>query len=71
MSQVLKLMKSFSIDECRIVISDEDETWNARWYWLRFFPFTGQCVQVNFLNDSYLRIAVSNRLYKIIYAFMR
>ncbi|TAN18085.1 MAG: hypothetical protein EPN37_05935 [Chitinophagaceae bacterium] len=70
-SRLFKLMKTFRIVECRIVISDEDETLNARRYWLNFFPLTQQYLHVNFMDDSFLVMVIENRLWRIIYAFIK
>lgn len=70
-SRIFKLLESFRISESRFALSSDDETWNARWYWLNFFPLTRKYLEINFAGKNFLLLVIKNKVWRVVYAFIR
>ena len=66
-----KILKTFQIVQWGIAFSADDNTENAYWYWLNFFPFTRQHVHVNFTDENYLVLVIRNKIWRMVYAFIK
>jgi hypothetical protein len=66
-----KILKTFQIVQWGIAFSAHDNTENAYWYWLNFFPFTRQHVHVNFTDENYLVLVIRNKVWRMAYAFIK
>lgn len=69
--KIFKILKTFQIVQWKLAISADDNTANAWWYWLNFFPSTRQHVHVNFIDENYLVLVVRNKAWRIVYAFIK
>ncbi len=59
----LKVLKTFRIVQWEIAVSTDDDTQNARWYWLNYFPLTRHHVRINFIDENYLVLIIKNNLW--------
>lgn len=66
-----KILKTFKMVQWKMVVSADDNTENARWYWLNFFPLTKQYVRINFTEENYLLLVIKNKVWRIAYAFLK
>lgn len=69
--KVFKILKTFEMVQWKIVLSAGDNTKNAHWYWLNFFPLTKGHVHVNFFDENYLVFVIRNKAWRIAYAFIK
>lgn len=66
-----KILKTFQIVQWEIAFSADDNTKNAYWYWLNFFPLTRRHVHINFIDQNYLVLVIRNKAWRIAYAFIK
>jgi hypothetical protein len=66
----IKILKTFQMVQWNIAFSANDNTENACWYWLNFFPLTTQHVRINFVDENYLVLVIKNKVWRIAYAFL-
>lgn len=66
-----KILKTFHIVQWEIAISTDDNTTNARWYYLNFLPFMRKHVHINFFDENYLVLIIRNKAWRMAYAFMK
>jgi hypothetical protein len=66
-----KILKTFQIVQWEIAFSADDNTKNAYWYWLNFFPLTRRHVHINFIDENYLVFVIRNKAWQIAYAYIK
>jgi len=66
-----RMARTFHILEWKLAIDTGDYTRNAQLYPLNFMPGAFSHLQVNFRDENYLVLKISNRPWKIVYAFLR
>jgi len=71
LSKILKVLRSFTVEEWKLALDTDDYTVNARLYPLNFLPVARQHVLVNFSGENYFFVRISNRPWKILYAFLK
>lgn len=70
-SRFFKILKTFQIVQWEIAVSADDNTVNARRYWLNFFPLTRGHIHVNFFDENYLVLIIRNKAWRMAYAFIK
>jgi hypothetical protein len=66
-----RVLKTFQIVQWKMAFSADDNTKNAYWYWLNFFPLTRQHVHINFFDENYLVLIIRNKGWRIVHAFLK
>lgn len=66
-----KILKTFQIVQWEIAFSADDNTKNAKWYYLNFLSFTRKHVHINFFDENYLVLLIRNKGWRIVHAFMK
>ena len=66
-----KILKTFHIVQWEIAFSADDNTTNAKWYYLNFLPFMRKHVHINFIDQNYLVLVIKNKLWRMAYAFIK
>jgi hypothetical protein len=66
-----KILKTFQIVQWQIAFCSDDNTKNARCYYLNFLPSTRKHVQINFFDENYLVLIIRNRAWRMAYAFLK
>jgi len=66
-----KILKTFQILQLEIAFSADDNSKNAWWYWLNFFPLTRKHIRTNFIDQNYLVLVIKNKLWRMAYAFIK
>lgn len=69
--KIFKVLKTFQIVQWEMAISEAEDTENAYWYWLFFFPITRKHIRINFIDGNYLILVIQNRLWRMAYAFIK
>jgi hypothetical protein len=70
-SKIFKILKTFQIVQWEMAISEAEDTKNAYWYWLFFFPITRKHIRINFIDENYLILVIQNRVWRMAYAFIK
>ncbi|MGZ4049775.1 MAG: hypothetical protein ACXVNN_10455, partial [Bacteroidia bacterium] len=71
LSKLVNMLKIFRVIQWKIAISSGDNIKNAWLYPLNFFPYTGQHVLVNFIDENYLVLTTRNKPWRILYELMK
>jgi hypothetical protein len=66
-----KILKTFQIVQWEIAFSADDNSKNAFWYCLNFFPLTSGHVRINFFDENYLVLIIRNKASRMAYAFIK
>ncbi len=69
--KMIRVMRTFQIEEWRVFLDSGDDSLNARIYGLNFLPLFRGHLQINFNDENYLFIRIRNRPMKILWAFLR
>jgi hypothetical protein len=69
--KILRVIKTFRVIEWRLAVDTGDHTRNAQLYPLNFLPGMFQHLQINFRDENFLVLKITNRPWKIIFAFFR
>ena len=69
--KLFEIFKTFQIVHWEIAFSADDNTENAYWYWLNFFPLTRKHVHINFRDENYLIVVIKNKIGRMVYAFIK
>jgi len=68
---LFKMLTSFQIKEWQLAIDTGDYSQNAMLYPLNYFSNTRQHVQVNFINENFLVLRITNTLWRILYSLIK
>lgn len=69
--KLIRLLNTFRVNEWQLAVDTGDYTQNARLYPLNFLPFTADHLSVNFRDENYLVVKVSNRPWRMIVSYLR
>ena len=69
--KLFKMFTSFQIREWQLAIDTGDYSQNAMLYPLNYFSYTRQHVQVNFIDENFVALRITNTLWRILYAWIR
>lgn len=69
--KIFRILKTFQIVQWEIAINNVDDTKNAYWYWLTFFPKTRKHIRINFTGENYLILVIQNKVWRMAYAFLK
>jgi hypothetical protein len=69
--KLIRTLKTFRINEWQLALDTGDYTQNARLYPLNFLPFTMEHLSVNFKDENYLVVKISNRPWRMIVAYLQ
>lgn len=69
--KMVRVLRTFRIEEWRAAIDTGDYSFNAQIYPLNFFPKLRDHLQINFSDENYLYVRMRNRPLKMLYAFLR
>ncbi|GAB2811814.1 hypothetical protein [Ferruginibacter profundus] len=69
--RLLKIIQTFRVIQCRIVIDTGNYPLNAQLYPLNFLPPVSKYVTVNFKDENYAVIITRNTLWRILYAWIK
>ena len=68
--RMVKVLRTFRVEEWKLAIDTGDYTRNAQLYPLNFIPFNRKHLYINFNNRNYLVLKISNRPGRIVLAFL-
>jgi len=71
LKKIIAVAKTFRVKEWQLAIDTGNYIYNGKLYPLNFLPHLSQHVRINFTDENYLVLRISNRPWKILYAFLR
>lgn len=71
LEQIFRVLKSFTVKEFYLSVDSSNYILTAYLYPLNFFPLLQGHININFLNEDYLHLTITNRPVKILAAFFR
>jgi hypothetical protein len=71
LKKIIRVIKTFRVIEWQIAIDTGDHTRNAQLYPLNFLSRALGHLSINFRDENFLVLKISNRPWKILYAFLR
>lgn len=71
LSRILRILSSFRVKEWRVALDANDSLRFAMAYPLNFFPLLAGHLRINFEGITYLRIRISNRAWRMAYAWIK
>jgi hypothetical protein len=69
--KIIRLLRTFRVRQWTLAIDTGDFVRNGQLYALNFAPSLANHLFINFSGESYLVLVITNRPWKIIYAFLR
>lgn len=70
LKKMIRLIRTFKIVDWEVAIDTGDFARNAQLYPLNFIPFSHNNLYINFMDQNYLVLRVSNRPWKMLFAFL-
>jgi hypothetical protein len=71
MQKLWRVLKTFRVHRWQLALDTGDYTLNAKLYPVNYLPYCYDHVHVNFNDENYLYFSISNRPWKLLYAFLR
>ena len=71
LKKIAAVLRTFHIKEWQLAIDSDNYVLNAKLYPLNYLPHTAEHIHINFTDENYLVLKLSNRPWKILYAFIR
>ncbi len=71
LKMIIPMAKTFRITEWKLALDTGDYSLNAPFYLLNFLPHTIHHIHVNFQDENYLVLKVTNRPWKMLIVFLK
>jgi hypothetical protein len=69
--KIVRVLHTFKVEEWQLAIDTGDYALNAQIYPLNFLPALNHHIGINFNNENFLKVKISNRPVRILYAYLR